>query len=49
MNYNLEYYIGNKLVETVVYNKPKPLCLSIKGKLSNSSHKIGTFKLKIWK
>jgi hypothetical protein len=49
MNYNLEYYINNRLVETIVYNKPKPLCLSIKNKLSEVSHKAGIFKLKLWK
>ena len=48
-NYNLQYYIGDRLVETIAYNKPKPLCLSIKNKLSGSSHKSGTFKLVIWK
>lgn len=44
--YNLEYYIGNRLLETIVYNKSKPLCLYLKKNLENTTHKLGKFKLK---
>lgn len=43
--FNLEYLIGNRVVETVLYNESRVLCLWKKNKLSNSSHRLGTFRL----
>lgn len=44
--YNLEYYIGKNLVETILYQKPKALVVSTKNKLSKTSHKLGSLILK---
>lgn len=42
--YNLQYWNGNKLVETVMYNVPKPLAMWKAKQLKQTSHILGTFK-----
>lgn len=47
LKYNLEYWNGNRHIETIHYNISKPLALSIMKKLKVSTHSLGTFKLKL--
>lgn len=44
-NYNLEYWIGNKHIETIIYNLSKSLCTYTVNKLNKTnSYKLGEFK-----
>lgn len=45
--YNLEYWIGKKHVETVMYNVPKSLAIWKAKQLKKTTHTIGTFKYEI--
>ena len=43
--HNLEYWVGNKLVETIMYDKPISQCISFgKSLKQDSKYKLGTFK-----
>jgi len=42
--YDLVYFINNKKIETVMYNRPISLCKWKKIVLSLTTHKTGTFK-----
>jgi hypothetical protein len=43
--HKLEYFIGNKLKETILWSAPKALCLSTQDKLKKSTHKLGTLTI----
>ena len=43
--YRLVYYIGTKRVEVTVQNAPLNVCKWKKAILSESTHKLGTFKI----
>ena len=43
--YNLEYYLGGNLVETVLWNKPWPICKWKEKQLKANTHTIGTFRI----
>jgi hypothetical protein len=42
--YKLEYYIGDKKIETI-YNKPIHVAHAIVSKLASTTHKIGRFRI----
>lgn len=46
--YNLEYWVGNKLIQTVMRNKTISQCISFGKSLksNNSNYKLGKFKHK---
>lgn len=45
--YNLEYWIGNKHIETLVYNTTKALCnYTLKVLKKSNSYNLGKFKYK---
>ncbi len=46
--YNLEYWIDDKLIETIMRNKPISQCISFGKSLksNNSNYRLGTFKNK---
>lgn len=43
--YHLVYYIGNTRKEVIRYNAPRALCMYLKRQLSNSTHRMGYFRL----
>jgi len=43
--HKLEYYINNKLKETIFYSAPKALCLFKKNTLKATTHRLGVFKI----
>lgn len=48
MGHNLEYWIGKRHIETLMTNKPKPMCYAklkelVKAKLP--AYKLGLFKI----
>jgi len=45
MLYTLEYYLGKKKVETIMYELPLALCRWKKKVLINSTHSKGKFKI----
>jgi hypothetical protein len=44
LTYNLEYWIGNKHVETVLYNIPKSIAKWKEKQLKKTTHTMGVFK-----
>jgi hypothetical protein len=46
IEYSLEYYVNNKLKETIMISKAYPLVLWKKNNLKQTTHKMGTFKIK---
>ena len=46
MMYDLVYYINKKRVATVIYNRPKPLCLGMKKQFKlQPLYQMGRFEL----
>ena len=45
--YDLLYYVGAKLVETVVNNKPIAICKWKQKQLETSTHTMGKFHLRL--
>jgi hypothetical protein len=43
--YKLTYWIGNRNIETVLISAPKNVCKWKKNCLTESTHKMGTFKI----
>jgi hypothetical protein len=41
----MEYWVGTKFVETTIVSAPKFVCMSKKKILSNTTHKLGIFKI----
>ena len=43
--FNLQYYSNNKLIETILYNTPRAICIHKMNQLATSTHKSGKFTI----
>ena len=45
IQFDLKYYSNKKLIETILYNTPRAICIHKMNQLATSTHRLGKFTI----